>query len=313
MDSRKPLDVSAIGLMLMLCLIWSMQSIALKATAADFSPVLQIALRSAIGAVLVGGLMLWRRERLSLATGIWQPGVLAGACFALEYLLVGEALQHTSAGHVVVFLYTAPVFAALGLHWWLPSERLAPLQWLGVGLAFAGIAIAFLRGVEGGNGDLPRMLWGDLLALLGGVTWAATTVLVRVTRLATLPATQTLLYQLAMGFVLLLPAALLIGHTTFNPTSLVWLSLAYQSLMVCFASFLIWFALLRRYLASRLGVLSFLTPLFGVILGAWLLDEAIEPGFVLGSALALTGIVLVSGHGWIKSAARAAERAKLAG
>jgi drug/metabolite transporter (DMT)-like permease len=304
MDPRKPLDTSAIALMLVLCLIWSMQQIALKATAADFSPVLQIASRSAIGAVLVGMLMLLRRERMSFAAGVWQPGLLAGGCFALEFLLVGEALRHTSAGHVVVFLYTAPVFAALGLHWKLPSERLAALQWLGVGLAFVGIAVAFLRGVQDGNADLPGMLWGDFLALLGGIAWAATTVLVRVTRLSTLPATQTLLYQLLAGFLLLLPAALLFGHTTFNPTPLVWLSLAFQSLIVCFASFLIWFALLRRYLASRLGVLSFLTPLFGVILGAWLLDEAIEPGFILGAGLALAGIALVSSYGWIKSGCR---------
>lgn len=304
MDPRKPLDTPAIALMLVLCLIWSMQQIGLKATAADFSPVLQIALRSAIGAVLVGMLMLLRRERMSFAAGIWQPGLLAGGCFALEYLLVGEALRHTSAGHVVVFLYTAPVFAALGLQWKLPSERLAALQWLGVGLAFVGIAVAFLRGVRDGHADLSGMLWGDFLALLGGIAWAATTVLVRVTRLATLSATQTLLYQLLAGFLLLLPAALLFGHTTFNPTPLVWLSLAFQSLIVCFASFLIWFALLRRYLASRLGVLSFLTPLFGVILGAWLLDEAIEPGFILGAGLALAGIALVSGHGWIKAGFR---------
>lgn len=305
MDPRKPLDTPAIALMLVLCLIWSMQQIGLKATAADFSPVLQIALRSAIGAVLVGALMLLRRERMSFAAGIWQPGLLAGGCFALEYLLVGEALRHTSAGHVVVFLYTAPVFAALGLQWKLPSERLAALQWLGVGLAFVGIAVAFLRGVQDGHADLSGMLWGDFLALLGGIAWAATTVLVRVTRLATLSATQTLLYQLLAGFLLLLPAALLFGHTTFNPTPLVWLSLAFQSLIVCFASFLIWFALLRRYLASRLGVLSFLTPLFGVILGAWLLDEAIEPGFILGAGLALAGIALVSGYGWLKAVFRA--------
>lgn len=298
MDSRKPLDPTAVGLMLLLCLIWSMQQIALKATAADFSPVLQIALRSGIGALLVGTLMLMRRERLTTSHGIWQVGCAAGALFALEFLLVGEAVRHTSAGHVVVFLYTAPVFAALGLHWKLPNERLAPLQWIGIGLAFAGIAVAFLLGKHN-EADINGMLWGDFLALLGGAAWGATTVLIRATHLSTLPATQTLLYQLATGFALLLPLAMLTGHTTFNPTPLVWLSLAFNSVMVSFASYLIWFGLLRRYLASRLGVLSFLTPLFGVALGAWLLTEPIEPGFVAGALLALTGIVLVSGYGWI--------------
>lgn len=299
MDTRKPLDLPAVSLMLMLCLIWSMQQIALKATAADFSPVLQIALRSGIGALLVAALMAWRRERLTV-TGIWKAGCMAGALFALEFVLVGEAVRHTSAGHVVVFLYTAPVFAALGLHWKLPNERLAPLQWIGVGVAFAGIAVAFLRGASTGAG-LTDVLWGDFLALLGGAAWGATTVLIRTTRLSSLPATQTLLYQLLVGFALLLPVALVTGHTTFNPIPLVWLSLGFQSLVVCFASFLIWFSLLRRYLASRLGVLSFLTPLFGVALGAWLLAEPIEPGFITGATMALSGIVLVSGYGWISA------------
>lgn len=299
MDTRKPLDLPAVSLMLMLCLIWSMQQIALKATAADFSPVLQIALRSSIGALLVAALMAWRRERLTV-TGIWKVGCMAGALFALEFVLVGEAVRHTSAGHVVVFLYTAPVFAALGLHWKLPNERLAPLQWIGVGVAFAGIAVAFLRGASTGAG-LTDVLWGDFLALLGGAAWGATTVLIRTTRLSSLPATQTLLYQLLVGFALLLPVALVTGHTTFNPIPLVWLSLGFQSLVVCFASFLIWFSLLRRYLASRLGVLSFLTPLFGVALGAWLLAEPIEPGFITGATMALSGIVLVSGYGWISA------------
>lgn len=303
MDSRKPLDFTAVSLTLMLCLIWSMQQIALKATAADFSPVLQIALRSGVGALLVGALMLFRRERLSVSQGIWKAGCLAGLLFALEFLLVGEAVLHTSSGHVVVFLYTAPVFAALGLHWKLPNERLAPLQWIGVGLAFAGIAVAFLRG-NASDSAMGDVLWGDFLALLGGAAWGSTTVLVRTTRLSSLPATQTLLYQLLMGFALLLPLALLTGHTTFNPTGLVWLSLGFQSLLVSFASYLIWFSLLRRYLASRLGVLSFLTPLFGVALGVWLLSEPIEPGFVAGALMALTGIVLVSGYGWIVAIAR---------
>lgn len=301
MDTRQPLDARATGFMLLLCLLWSAQQIVLKATAEDFSPVLQIAMRSGIAAALVGLLMAWRGERLDVSSGVWQPGAAAGALFAFEYLLVGEGLRHTSAAHMIVFLYTAPVFAALGLHWKLPSERLAPLQWAGIALAFAGIALAFLGRDASVTGDWRRMLWGDALGLLAGMAWGATTVVIRTTRVATLPATQTLLYQLLGAFVLLLPAALLMGHTTFRPTTAVWAGLAFQAVVVSFASFLLWFWLLRHYLASRLGVFSFLTPVFGVLLGAWLLAEPIEPGFLLGALLVLAGVVLVSGHGWITS------------
>ena len=293
-DTRRPLDGQAVGLMLLLCLIWSLQQIVLKATALDFSPTLQLALRSGIAAVLVWLYMRFKGERLTLSNGVWQPGLLVGVLFALEFVMVGQAVRYTTAGHVVVFLYSAPVFAALGLHLKLPAERLAPLQWLGIAMAFGGIALAFM-----GHGSQTSLL-GDALALGGALAWGLTTVAIRCTALSSLPATQTLLYQLAVGFVLLIAAALFMGQTTFHSSWAVWSALAFNAVVVCFFSFLVWFSLLRKYLASRLGVFSFLTPVLGVLLGAWLLDEPIEADFAMGALLVLAGIVLVSGYGWLQ-------------
>lgn len=302
MELRKPLDDKATGLMLVLCLVWAMQQIALKATASDIAPVFQLALRSGGALLLVVLFMRWRGEPMQFASGPWRAGLLAGLLFSLEFLLVGEALRHTSAAHVVVFLYTAPVFAALGLHWRLPSERLGALQWLGITLAFAGIVIAFFGGEAAATAVKPvtgAMLWGDFLALLAGMLWGATTVVIRCSRLSAAPATLTLLYQLGVAFLLLSAVSVVSGQTYFHATPLLWASLAFQVLVVSFASFLAWFWLLRQYLASRLGVFTFLTPLLGIVLGAWLLDEAIETRFVLGAIPVLLGIVLVSAHGWV--------------
>ncbi len=301
MEQRKALDGQAMGIMVVLCLIWGLQQVVLKAAAADVAPLMQITLRTGIAAVLVGMLMLRQGIRISAADGTLRPGLLAGLLFALEFLLVGEGLRLTSASHAVVFLYTAPIFVALGLHWKLPAERLAPLQWIGVALAFGGIVIAFLGRGQPARG-IADMLLGDGLVLLAGIAWAATTVTVRLSSLATAPATQTLFYQLAVSFVFLLVATLGLGQTGFKPTPLAWGSLLFHALLVSFASFLVWFWLLRRYLASRLGVFSFLTPLFGVAFGVWLLDEPLELGFLVGATLVCAGIVLVSGHGWIKAA-----------
>lgn len=302
MDSRRAPDTRAIGLMVVLCMIWGMQQVVLKAAAGDVSPLLQIALRSGIAVALLGLLMRWRGEGLDLA-GQWRPGLLVGGLFALEFLLVGEGLRFTTAAHMVVFLYTAPIFVALGLHWKLPAERLAAGQWLGVGLAFGGIALTFLgREPSTPGGAAAEMLWGDALALLAGLAWAATTVAVRLSRLAQAPATQTLFYQLAGGFLLLLPTALLLGQGGFRPTPLAWGSLLFQGLVVSFASYLAWYWLLRHYLAAQLGVFAFMAPLFGVAFGVWLLDEPLEPGFLAGALLVCAGLVLVSGQGWLKAA-----------
>lgn len=300
MDHRKALDGQAMSIMLVLCLIWGLQQVVLKAAAADVTPLMQIALRTGIAAVLVGLLMFRQGIRISAGDGTVRPGLIVGFFFALEFLLVGEGLRFTSASHMVVFLYTAPIFVALGLHWKLPVERLATVQWLGIALAFGGIVITFIgRGQQ--IRELSDILWGDFLALMAGIAWAVTTVAVRLSSLAKESATKTLFYQLAVGFVLLMLAAIVLGQTGFNPTPIAWGSLLFQSLVVSFASYLTWFWLLRHYLASRLGVFSFLTPLFGVALGVWLLDEPLEPSFLVGAILVCAGIVLVSGYGWVKA------------
>jgi len=297
------LDLRATGTMLLLCLLWSLQQVSLKAVAGQISPMLMIALRSCVAVVLLGLLMRHRGERL--ARERWRAGALAGLLFGLEFLLVSEALQRTQAAHVIVFLYTAPIFAALGLHLRWPAERMGAWQWAGALLAFAGIACAFLgprAGAPGHTGG--QALAGDALALLAALAWGATTVTLRSTRLVEAPATETLMYQLLGAALLLLPTALLSGQGHVECSALVLAHLGFQSVVVSFASFLTWCWLLRRYLASQLGMFSFLTPLFGVLLGAALLGETLEPPFLVSSVLVLTGIGLVSAQGPLQRAWR---------
>lgn len=292
----KALDGPALGLMGLLCLIWSLQQVSLKAVSPLASPMLMVALRSVVALALLLGLMGWRGERLQPQR--WRAGVLVGGLFGVEYWLVSAALKLTAASHVVVFLYTAPIFAALGLHLRLPAERLGARQAAGIALAFAGIALAFLAGqaqsATPGSAGSAAALLGDVLALLAGAAWGMTTVAIRCSALSAAPPTEMLVYQLAGAVLLLLPGAWISGQWHFEASTAVWLHLGFQSLVVSFASFLAWCWLLGRYLASRLGSLAFLTPLFGVLLGHWLLQEALQPAFVAGSALVLLGIGLVS-------------------
>jgi drug/metabolite transporter (DMT)-like permease len=296
MTVHKPIDTRAAGIMVVLCVVWGLQQVALKAAAPDVAPSLQIAIRCGLAAGMVAALMAARGE--GLTRGLWRPGGVVGLLFGLEFILVGEGLPRTSAAHMAVFLYTAPIFAAVGLHLRMPTERLRPTQWLGIGLAFGGVVVAFL-GPETGAARAATAV-GDLLGVLAGAAWGLTTVVVRCTALTSAPASETLLYQLLGGFVLLLATALVTHQTRLHLSPVVWASLAFQTLVVCFASYLTWFWLLRQYIASRLGVFSFLTPLFGVGFGVWLLHEPLEPAFGLGALLVLAGIVLVSASAWLR-------------
>ncbi|WP_068826550.1 DMT family transporter [Pseudomonas sp. BMS12] len=297
---RKGADGFLFQLMLVLCAIWGSQQVAIKLAAEDISPLLQVALRSAIAAALVGMLLLWQGTWRGWLRTTWAAGALAGALFALEFFFIARGLQYTSASHMAVFLYTAPIFSALGLHLLLPSERLRSLQWLGIGLCFGGVTLAF-----GGAGEWAlldsRMLLGDALGLCAGMAWGATTLVVRGSRLSEAPPALTLFYQLAVAFVLLLAFAAYSGALSpvrWTPVAIA--SVLLQGVVVSFFSYLTWFWLLRRYLASNMAVFSFMTPLFGVTFGVLVLDEPLTLNFVVAAVLVLLGISLVSSHAWLR-------------
>lgn len=288
---RDRLDGAAMALMMLLCAVWGLQQVSVKVANAGVPPVLQAGLRS-VGAVLL--LWLWCRARripLTGSDGSFYPGVLAGLLFAAEFLLLFVALDHTTAGRAVLFLYTAPFVVAIGVHLLVPGERLNLGQALGLVCAFGGVAIAFADGFGKSGGSL----YGDLLALGAAVLWGATTVLIKSTKLLRIPAAKTLFYQLAVSALVLPPASLLLGEQAAGPlTLLIGASLVFQIVVVAFASYLGWFWLVANYPASRISAFSFLTPLFGMAFGAILLGEAVTP--MLGAALVLVaaGIWLVN-------------------
>lgn len=289
--TRLPLDPFACGLMLLLCIVWGFQQVSIKLVEQDVAPVLQLAIRSGIAALVLGAITLWREGRGAFGDGTLLPGLGVGLLFTLEFFFISEGLVRTSASHIAVFLYTAPIFAALGLHLILPEERLSPVQWLGVLVAFGGIALAFL----GKPGNAAGSLFGDALGICAAIAWGATTVLIRGSSLSEAAPVKTLFYQLGVAGVVLLAVAAATGRLGLLPSDRALLSLGFQVVVVALISYLGWFWLLRRYLASRLSMLSFMTPLFGVGFGVLVLGEPLDSSFIFGGLLVLGGLLLVTG------------------
>jgi drug/metabolite transporter (DMT)-like permease len=288
---RKALDTRAVSLMVLLCLIWGVGHVAAKLAAPGIALVYQSALRSLVSTVLLLAWVRWHRVALWERDGTFWPGIGAGLLFASEFVFIFAGLNYTDAARMVVFVYLAPCVTALGLHFLVPQERLSALQGVGVAVAFGGVALAFGDGFASGRGTL----LGDLFGVIGAVLWAATTILIRVTRLAAVSATKTLFYQLGVSGPALLAASWLMGERwTVDLTPLVAGAFLYQCIVVAFASYLAWFWLLRHYLATRLSVFSFLTPLFGVLAGVLILGEPLTASFTAAAVLVGAGIVMVN-------------------
>jgi drug/metabolite transporter (DMT)-like permease len=290
LSARRPLDFRAVALVLALCVIWGFQQVAMKGVAADVAPIMQLAIRFGGASIFFGIWVLIREGRRALIDGTLPSGLLLGLMFSLEFIFVGQSLVYTTAAHAIVFLYTAPIFTALGLQY-LPEERLTGFQWAGIALAFCGIGVAFL-----GFGDRPvlALITGDLLALLGGMTWGFSNVVLRRGRVGNAATAKTVLYQVASATLVLGIYAAASGQTPVELSRLSIMSLLFQTLIISISSYLVWFWLLRTYLISRLMLLSLLTPLFGVLFGAGFLGDPIDVRFAVGSLLVLSGVLIVN-------------------
>jgi drug/metabolite transporter (DMT)-like permease len=290
--TSRSLPPLAAALAVVLCLSWGFNQVAIKVALPEIPPLTQAAFRSTLGALIV---VLWARLRgLSLmeADGTLLPGIIAGLLFAVEFLLIYCGLVWTTASRASVFLYSAPFFVVIGARWFIPGDRFEALQWLGLVMSFAGLVVAF--GVPTPAGE-PREWIGDIMLLVAGAAWGATTLVIKATSLASASSGKILLYQLIISAPILALGAHLSGERVLAPPSALAVgSLLYQTVWVVALTYIAWFALIQRYSASRLSVFTFLTPLFGIAAGHLMLGEALTAVFAAAAALVVLGLVLVN-------------------
>ena len=293
-SAGRPLSASAVALMLMLCLSWGFNQVAVKLALPDIPPMLQATIRSSGALIVLFLIARLRGVKLFERDGTLRAGLFAGLLFGLEFVLIYRGLLLTSASRAVVFLYTAPFFVALGSYQFL-GERLRASQWGGLALCFAGVALAI--GVPQADVDA-NVLLGDLLIVGGGALWAATTLLVKATPLLRAPPEKALGYQVAMSIPILGFAAWISGETlTRVPGPLALSLMVYQAVWVVGLTFLIWFALVKAYSASKLSAFTFITPLFGVVASYFIMHDSLTLAFGAAALLVIAGLYLVNRPG----------------
>jgi drug/metabolite transporter (DMT)-like permease len=287
----RPLDLGAMALTVFLCLIWGFNQPAIKLAIDDVPPLTQCAIRTSLAVPIVLAWMRLRGLPVAARDGTLTAGLIAGALFGLEFLLIYRGLLYTTASRAVLFIYLAPFFVVIGARFVLPGDRFRAMQWLGLLASFAGMVVAF--GGPSPSAGL-RQLLGDVMMVAAAAAWAATTLVIKASGLSRVSPEKTLLYQLVVCVPIVGVGALGFGERIAAMPSPVALgSLAYQTLVVS-TTFIAWFALIVKFSASRLSAFTFLTPLFGVAAGHWVLGEPLTPAFALAVALVAAGLILVN-------------------
>lgn len=290
LDKRDAIDAFAAGMMIVLTLTWGLNQVAIKISNEGYNPVFLTVARSSIAAVLVFAWCRLRGIRLFENDGTLWPGIIVGAMFGLEFILIFFGLDYTTAARGTLMVNTMPFWVLIGAHFLL-GERMTRVKFGGLLLAFCGVVLVFSDELS-----LPdaSALKGDLMLLAAGLLWGGTTLVIKRTSLAEASAEKTLLYQLLVSALVSVPLIPLAGPVLRDVSAMATASLLYQAVFVVAFTYVLWFWLMRRYPASGLSSFTFLSPVFGVLGGGLLLGEPLSWRIFAALTMIAAGLLLVN-------------------
>jgi drug/metabolite transporter (DMT)-like permease len=288
-SAGRPLSPGAVAVMLMLCLSWGFNQIAVKLALPDIPPMLQATIRSAGALPVLLLIARMRRDDFQTRRHAARRPVCRRAVRHRIRLDLSRPVVHLGVARGGVYLYCA-VFVAFGSICF-SANGCAPRN--GAVLHCASGRRAGDRRSQA-NVDA-NVLLGDLMIVGGGALWAATTLIAKGTRLRFAAPEKALGYQVAMSIPILGLAAWLSGETlTRIPGPLALSLMAYQAIWVVGLTYLLWVALVKTYSASKLSAFTFITPLFGVVASYFIMHDALTLAFGAAALLVIAGLYLVN-------------------
>jgi drug/metabolite transporter (DMT)-like permease len=234
-----------------------------------------------------GGLPRLTRRQLIGTVLLGATGIFAYNLFFLGAL----ARLPASRTSLIIALNPVVTIAAASL---LLGERMSPRRWLGVAVALAGVWIVISRGdVLGSVAGAVGL--GELLMFGGVCSWAAYTLIGRRVLAGLTPLAATT-WAALWGMALLALAALPeLRHVDVADLTLpVVLSVLYLGVLGTAVGFVWYYQAVQRLGASRTVIFNNLVPVFGATFGVLLLGEPLLPSMLLGGAIAVAGVMLVT-------------------
>jgi drug/metabolite transporter (DMT)-like permease len=271
--------------------IWGSSFQAIKFALADFGPMTVAAGRIALAAVLMGLYAYWKGQRLPKESRVWWMLIIVGLfnC-AIPFFLIPWGEQSLDSGRTAIFMATGPLIALAIAHFTTDDEKLNRFKLMGFTLGFIGVL--FVIGVDtfsAGAGELMPQLAIILAATSYAISGA---IAKRVPPMNSAMFTACVLFAAA---VMTVPASLIMESpitALVNTEASSLIALVYLGIIPTGLAFLIRFYLIKTVGYTFVSQVGYLVPLFGVLFGALIFQEAITLQIMLGLGLILGGIFI---------------------
>lgn len=243
--------------------------------------------RYLLAVVMLGALMLFRRQSFALARRDIAPLAVMGLLFSLSSLFLFESYNHMDAGIASTILFLYPVLVAVimavGFH-----ERVTAATVLSIALAFGGISLLY----EGGDGRT-LSLFGVGLVFLSSLCYAVYIVGVNRSSLGALPTEKLTFYALLFGLGVYVVRLRMGADLQPIPSPALWINAVSLALFPTIVSLVTMAGAIRRIGSTPTAILGALEPLTALFFGVAVFGERLTPRIVTGVVLILVSVTLI--------------------
>ena len=290
--SRLAVPAQVLVLCVLVHSLWGGNPIAVKFGLTAFGPFTSAFLRFCLGAMCVLAWAQLRGVRIWPRPGEWPTLVIIALTFTVQIGLMNMGYDRTTGAMGAVLIATNPLFAALFAHLLVAGDRLSAGRVAGIAVAMAGVAVCLVQDADPANLDFGAV--GNWIVILSaGLLGLRLAFSARVLR--SIDEARVAIWQMLLSLPLFAVGAAL--FESLDPQAVSWPAVAgivYQGIVVAGVGFTASFALMKRYTPSVVMSFNFVSPVVGVLLAAWLLDEDVTLMLWLGMALVAAGLALVA-------------------
>lgn len=278
---------------ILLGLIWGSSFAWIKIAVEEIPPATLVAWRMSLGAVGILLLLPFLGVRLPLTARGLAPLAVMGAINAgLPIFLISWGQQFVDSGTAAVLNSLVPIFSLVIAGLLLRTEPVTALRVIGLVVGFCGAALLAARELEL-RADTAALL-GALAVVLAACSYAAGASFARYRIRSThryVVAAGTLVFAALYMWVLALVAdgGVIVPRETPTLIAVIWLGL-----LGSFFAYVLYFFLIEKLGATLSSMVTYMFPVVGVGLGVTLLGERFDATLVIGTALVIIGIAVVT-------------------
>jgi drug/metabolite transporter (DMT)-like permease len=275
--------------------VWGSTFLAIRIGVSEVPPFLLAGMRFLIAGLLLYG---WMRVTKTPSPTLRQWGgasMLAVLIFVLDYGLLFWAEKRVPSGIAAVMMATIPVFMVISEILILRTQRLKPRLATALLIGIAGVAVLVSRTVS--FGDAPIDTAGALALIVAAISWSIASALSRKLELPTAKAMSSAAQMLAGGVLLTLTSGVLGEFRGFHIETVTrgaWLALAYLIFAGSILAFTAYVWLIHHESPTRVGTYAYVNPVVAVALGYFLGNEEIGPRVMIGAALVLVSVIVIT-------------------